>query len=302
MSLTFRGEVNLPPHQASGGFDHGDVHVPTGHAFIAHMANGTVDVIDGADLRYLTSIEGCAEASGVVSCPDDDVVVAAARGAGFVVVIDPTTNVVLRRVLVGGRPNGLAWDSRRRQLLVADVEGNRSVVIKPSSGRVLATGTLPGSSAWAAYDPVSDRYLINIRSVGVVAVLDPESGQVRRTWPVSSSGPHGMDIDRAARRLYVACESGRLIGLDLDNGSELGSVEIAGAPDAIWFNPAAGEIYVAIGKPGVIQVVGTKAMTVTETIETGPGAHTLAFDTRRQHLYVFRPTTSSVLAYICAES
>lgn len=301
MSLKFRGEVNLPAHQAQGGFDHGDVDVRSGQVFIAHLVNGTVDVIDGSRLQYLATVESCAEASGVLSCPDDGLVVAAARGTGFVVVIDPVTYVVRHRVFVGGRPNGLAWDSRRRQLLVADVEGNLTAIIKPSTGKVLATGTLPGRSAWAGYDPISDQYLLNIRSVDVVALIDPESGHPTNAWPVSSSGPHGMAIDHTARRLYVACDDGSLISLDLDSGREDGSVNIAGAPDAIWFNPVAGEVYVAIGNPGVVQVVSADGLTVTETVETGPGSHTLAFDDLRQELYVFRPSTCSALAYTIHE-
>jgi hypothetical protein len=44
-------------------------------------------------------------------------------------------------------------------------------------------------------------------------------------------------------------------------------------------------------------VVDATGLTVVESIETGPGAHTLAFDTDRQELFVFLPSSSSVLAY-----
>jgi hypothetical protein len=56
-------------------------------------------------------------------------------------------------------------------------------------------------------------------------------------------------------------------------------------------------VYLAIGDPGVVQVVDAGDMAVVETVETGAGAHTLALDVRRQQLYVFRPSTCSVLAY-----
>ena len=297
MSLRFRGEVNLPPHQGQGAFDHGDVDVHTGKVFIAHLVNGTVEVVDGARLEFLATIDGCAEASGVRSCPDVDLVVAAARDAGLVLVIDPLTHSVRHRVFVGGRPNGLAWDSQRRQVLVADADGDLTAIIKPATGQVLAFGTLSGRSAWAAYDPVSDRYLLNIRSADAVALIDPASGHHSEAWPVSSSGPHGMDIDQAARRLYVACDDSSLISIDLDSGRQLESVSIAGPPDAIWFNRIAREVYVAIGNPGVVQIISADGLTVVETVETGIGSHTLAFDEVRQELYVFRPSTCSVLAY-----
>ena len=296
MGMRLLAEVPVPAHRNPGGFDHGDVHAPSGHVFVAHLASGTVEVIDGETLKHVATIEDCAEASGVLNCPEDDLIVAAARGAGHILVIDPATNAVRHKIAVGGRPNGLAWDSYRRQLLVADVQGNRVAIVKPSTGELLATGSLPGRSAWAVYERLSDQYLVNIRSADVVVVVDPESGEIRSTWKVSCTGPHGMDLDRSAHHVFIGCEDGHLLKLD-PSGAQLGSVEVAGNPDAIWFNPVAGHVYLAIGDPGVVQVVDAGDMAVVETVETGPGAHTLALDVTRQQLYVFRPSTCSALAY-----
>ena len=89
MGLRLRGEVQLPAHVADGGFDHGDVHLPTGKVFIAHTANGSVEVIDGARLQHLATIDDRAEASGDLSCPESNLVVAGARGAGQILVTIP---------------------------------------------------------------------------------------------------------------------------------------------------------------------------------------------------------------------
>jgi YVTN family beta-propeller protein len=292
----------MPAHRGPGGFDHGDIHEPSGRLFVAHLASGTVEVVDGETLRHLATIEDCAEASGVLSCPEDDLVVAAARGAGHVLVIDPATNGVRHKIAVGGRPNGLAWDSKRRRLIVADVEGNRVAIVKPATGEVVITGPLPGRSAWAAYERVSDRYLLNIRSADVVVVIDPESGEIESSWTVSCAGPHGMDLDRNANQVFIGCEDGHLLVLDSRSGAQLGSVEVGGNPDAIWFNPVSSHVYLAIGNPGIVQVVDTRALAVVETVATGAGAHTLALDVKRQQLYVFRPSTCSVLAYSVSRS
>ena len=122
--LALRQYVLLPSHP-SGDFDHGDVYLQSGRVFIANTAAGTVEVVDGEDLRHLATIFGCPEASGVLCAQDEVLVFAAACGVGKLLVIDPTTNAVLRTVAVGHRPNGLAWDSQRRHLLVADVQENR---------------------------------------------------------------------------------------------------------------------------------------------------------------------------------
>ena len=43
-------------------------------------------------------------------------------------------------------------------------------------------------------------------------------------------------------------------------------------------------------EPGVIDVVNTESMTIEEQIPTEVGAHTTAYDARRQRLYVFLPS------------
>ena len=80
-------------------------------------------------------------------------------------------------------------------------------------------------------------------------------------------------------------------------GRELDKVAIAGVPDAIWFDAATSSVYVAIGEPGVMQVVDTRRMAVVEAIETEWGTQTTAVDLRRRALYVFKPITCSVAAF-----
>src|SRR5215469_12500162 len=95
--LVLRQYIPLPPHPA-GDFDHGDVYLQSGRVFIANTAAGAVEVVDGEGQRHLATIPGCPETSGVLCAQDEDLVFAAARGAGKLLMIDPTTNAVLREV------------------------------------------------------------------------------------------------------------------------------------------------------------------------------------------------------------
>lgn len=291
------GDVQLPAHAGPGGFDHGDVHQATGRIFIAHTANGTIEVVDGEQLRHLATIPDCQEASGVLCPPSADLVIAAARGTGEVLFIDPARLWPKSRVAVGGRPNGLAWDSRRQRVLVADVAGNSLTIVDPPRGEIAATEPLLGRPRWTVYDAAHDRFLVNVRDPTVVAVVDAETASVVKTWSVSSPGPHGLDLDGPGGRVFVACDGRDLIGLSANDGRELGRVEIAGEPDAIWFDGAADSVYVAVGCPGVVHVVDTARMAVLETVVTEEGAKTTALDTRRRVLYVFKPKSCTLAAY-----
>lgn len=296
MALILQGFVDLPPH-AGGGFDHGDVHRASGTVYVAHTANGTVEVLDGIALRHLATVPGCLEASGVVCAQEEGVVFAAARGAGTVLVIDAASNAVRRVVAVGPKPNGLAWDPGRRQLLVADVQDLHARLVDPATGRLLAAVPLPDRPRWCVYDHLGDRFLVNIREPAGVVALHAPSGQVEGRWQVSRPGPHGLDLDVAGQRAFVACDGGAVIVLDLGNGHELAAIPIAGEPDAIWYSPDQALLYVAIGTPGVVDVVDCRALRVVEQVVTEPGAHTTAFDPARRRLFVFLPRSGRAAVY-----
>jgi DNA-binding beta-propeller fold protein YncE len=300
--LALRGFVALPPPATDrpNAFDHGDVHLATGRVFVAHSAADTVEILDGEDLTHIATVRGCPEGSGVLCAQEAGLIFAAARGAGKLLVIEASSGAVLREISVGPRPNGLAWDPNRRRLLVADVQDNTARLIDPgrdSSRAMLAVEPLPGRPRWAAYDAQDDRFLVNIREPACVAVLAAERAATMAQWPVSSAGPHGMDLDRASRRALIACDGGMVAALDLATGQEVARVAIAGIPDAIWYNPRRERLYVAIAEPGVVDVVDTQAIAVIQQLETETGAHTTAYDDTRQRLYVFLPQTCRAAVY-----
>jgi DNA-binding beta-propeller fold protein YncE len=287
--LILRQSIDLPFHP-EGDFDHGDVYLSAGSVFIANTAAGTVEVVDAEHLRHQVTIPGCPEASGVLVAQQEGLVFAAARGAGKLLVIDAVSITVLREVAVGSRPNGLAWDPRRKHLLVADVQDNTARLVDPQAGQVIATAVLPGRPRWAVYDPAGERFLVNIREPAMVAVLSASTFELVGQFPVPGVGPHGLDLDQEGRRAFVACDGGTVVAVDTATGNQLAQVPIAGGPDAIWHNHRLARLYVAIQDPGVIDVVNTETMTVEEQIQTELGAHTTAFDAQRQRLYVFLPS------------
>ena len=290
------GSIGLPPHP-SGGFDHGDVHLATGRVFVAHTAVGTIEVIDGGRGVHTGTIPGCPEASGVLCAQEEQVVFAAARGAGKVLVIDASSGGVMGEVAVGPKPNGLAWDPRRKRLLVADVHDFHARLVDPAAGSVVTDTELPGRPRWCVYDGSADRFLVNIREPACVAVLAAETAAVEARWPVPAAGPHGLDLDVDRRRVLVACDEGRVVALDMGTGRELAGVAIAGEPDAIWHNPDGSRLYVAIGHPGVVDVVDTGEMALAQECPSEAGAHTTAVDRARQRLYVFLPQSGRAAVY-----
>lgn len=290
------GGVPLPNHIA-GGFDHGDVHSRSGTVFVAHTANNAIEIVDGVSLRHLGTINGCQEASGVLCAQGADLVFAAARGAGKILMIDALKRETVNESTAGSKPNGLAWDARRKQLLVTDVEDFQARLLDTFARRVVAASRLLGRPRWCIYDKALDLYFVNIRDPAGVAVLVPETLAQKAFFPLSVAGPHGLDLDEKSGRAFVACDGKAVVLLDTGTGKEVAVIPIAGEPDAIWFNSRRARLYCAIGNPGVVDVIDTQTSTLVEEIRTEEGAHTLAFDGDRQRLYAFLPKTCRVSVY-----
>lgn len=287
----------MPPGQ-SGAFDHGDVDPRTGRVFVAHTDFGTIDVIDADRLEVIATIEGCPEGSGVLCAGESRLAFAASRGSGKVLVLDPDQLEVVREITVGPKPNGLAWDQSRGQLLVADVDASDQAarLARASTGKVTSNTRLPGRPRWCVFDETGDRYLVNIRDPACLISITP-SGEISASWPVSSRGPHGLDLDRERGLAFVACDGGHVIVLDTTDGSEVAVIPISGEPDAIWFNPSRRHLYVAVGNPGVMDIVDTEHNRLADSLPTEPGAHTTAFDFGRQRLYVFLPGSGAAAVF-----
>lgn len=296
MPLRLRQHIGIPPHHPSA-FDHGDVELSTGRVFVAHTAAGTVEVLDGERGEHVATIPEFPEASGLLCVQRDGVVFAAARANGRVLLIDSRSLDVTRVLEAGSKPNGLAWDARQKHLLVADVEDNRARIIDPKHGRLLAAVDFPGRPRWCVFDDPRNRFLVNIREPACVVAVDAERLALAHQIPIASAGPHGLDLDTKRNKAFVACDGGEVVALDLLEDEMIGSVPIAGVPDAIWFNAERQRLYVAIGDPGVIDVIDTETMRVEEGVQTERGAHTTAFDSRRQLLYVFLPSSCSAAVY-----
>ncbi len=296
MPLQCRHAIDLPPHE-TGGFDHADIHRPSGRVFLAHTALGQVDIIDGVQGTYAVSVSGCPEASGVLCPPDTDLVFVAARGAGRVRVLEAPLGTPVRTLDAGARPNGLAWDPTRRHLLVADVQDHRARLLALETGRILIERALPGRPRWCLYDRRGDRFLVNSADPAQVAVLAADTLTPAPSLSVAHRGPYGLVLDDATGHLFVACDSGDLAVLDLGSGAVLHTLPIAGPPDVLWLNAPRQRLYIAMGAPGVVQVLDTQTMTLVEEIATEDGAHTLTFDEDRQRLYVFLPRSCRAAVY-----
>jgi DNA-binding beta-propeller fold protein YncE len=304
MPLRLLGHIDLPPHCGAGGFDHAAVHQAGGRLYVAHTANDALDVIDCAQDRFLHSIPNLAGVAGALVSEEHQLIFTSNRGEDSVGLFSPSDEAGLVKVPVGVRPNGLAYAPHHHRLLAANVgdparPASHTVSIVDVPRREMAADIpVPGRTRWAVFHPGQAVFFVNIADpaqIVVVELVDPP--HIARVYPVPAAGPHGLDLDLAADRLFCACDAGRLIVLDARTGRVTALREIAGVPDVIFFNAALSHLYVAIGEPGLIEVFDTSSLERVERVTTEPGAHTLAFDPQHNKVSAFLPRTHRAAVY-----
>jgi DNA-binding beta-propeller fold protein YncE len=251
------------------------------------------------------SIPGLRGVAGALVSDERDLVFTSNRGENTVGVFEVTAPQTLTKCAVGLRPNGLAYDPKRHHLLAANVgdpmvPGSFTVsIVDVATHRLVADVPVPGRTRWTVYDPVADVFHVNILDPAGIAVVDArDPAPPHRLVAIPSAGPHGLDLDVGTRRLFCACDGGRLIEVDADRGHVQRDADLAGVPDVIFCNPALERLYVAIGDPGTIEVFDTRSLKQVQSVVTEEGAHTLAFDAARNMIYAFLPVTHRVAVYL----
>jgi DNA-binding beta-propeller fold protein YncE len=296
--VKYVGSVELPVHRGEGGFDHAAIHRGRGLLYLAHTANDAVDVIDTREGRYVRSIEGLQGVAGALVAEEQDRVFTSNRGENTVGIFSPPSEADVARIPVGARPNGLAYDPDRGILLCANV-GDPTAAQPPSvtfvdvaAGRALETIPMPGRTRWAVFDRDQRVFFVNIADPFQVAILDPvASDPVVRFLDVPARGPHGLELDASGHRLLCACDEGKLVSVDSRSGQILGTLDLTGTPDVVFLNHSLGRLYVAIGDPGVIDVIDVAGWRTAEVVPTERGTHTIALDEDANRVYAFMPQT-----------
>ncbi len=303
MSLKHLGDIDLPDNIGKGGFDHAAVDRDRGLLYVAHTANDAVDVIETRSGKYVRSIPDLKAVAGVVVHEPSGLVFTSNRGENTVGLFTMQPHEVAK-IAVGVRPNGLAYDPGRGILLCANVgdpnvPGSSSVTMVGVVGRtVLAAVGMPGRTRWAVFDPEQQAFFVNIADPSEIVVVDPQRpDQIERSFEVPVRGPHGLELDERRRRLYCACDAGELVTLDSRSGRTIDTLELSGAPDVIFLDPERAHLYVAVGEPGVIDVVDISVWKRVEVVPTERGAHTIALDATAHRVYAFLPDSHRAMVF-----
>ncbi len=309
MSLQLKSFIDLPENKEKGGFDHAAVDGQTSRLYVAHAVNDALDVIDCDRDIYLHSIPNLTGVAGALVSEEVRLVFTSNRGENTVGIFKREDESSLVKVPVGVRPNGLSFDPQRGLLLAANV-GDPNIpnsftlsIVDVSRQEMIYSIPVPGRTRWAVFDPQNDVFFINISDPPQIVLVNAnQPTAILRSIDIPVNGPHGLDIDTENKRLFCACDGQKLVTLQAGTGKVENILDLSGVPDVIFYNPARQHLYVAVGDPGVIDVIHTATMRRLESIPTEKGAHTLGFDSTRNKIYAFLPQTHRAAVFQDSES
>jgi len=293
MPLKTVGTIAIPRAKGSE-FDHAAFDANSRRVFIAHTARDCLEVIDHDSGRHLATLPGFPGVAGAVA--DDGQILVTNRGSASVALLDAGTLETRATYKTGARPNGAVIVARSGLGIAACIGDDKEAPTLQLFGlrdRKHVSIELPGRPRWCVTDAAAERVFLCIREPSMVLVARlPDLGAVTH-WKIPSSGAHGLDIDHAGGRLYVACDDATLVEISATSGEVNNVWGIGGAPDVTFFNPATGLVHVAIGDPGLVETIDPRTGQGTRTV-TGAGAHTTAL-VAPDRLYVISPAHGGVL-------
>ena len=283
-----RAVADLPLPGAAVRFDYQSLDLRSDRLYIAHMSAGEIVVVNVKSRRVEATIRGLPGVTGVWAVPALGRVYASVSGLHHVAVIDAGTLKVTGRIGNIGFPDGIAYAPDQQKIYVSDASGGGELVIDARTGRVARTIPLDGEAGNTLYDPGSRCILVAVQTRHQVYVIDPASDRILGRFDLPGGArPHGMAIDAARRRAFVADErNAKVLNVDLRTMKVTGTVTVGDAPDVLAFDGGWRRLYVASEAGTVSVFTETGTGLVREGDLRLPHAHTVAVDPRSHLVYL----------------
>jgi len=273
---------------------------------------GRLDLVDPKTLEIVT-IAGFTSASrvrgghgqGTTSADSGaGLIFASDRDLQTVAVVDPQQKKILGSVPLGGSPDYVRWVEPLREVWVT--EPDRKVIehfkLETRGAPRLVRGGIvevDDGPESLVIDGSRGRAYTHTWHDATVAI-DLEAHKEVARWQNGCDGARGVALDEARGLLFVGCQEGKAVVLDVaHDGKRAGVVTTGKGVDIIAYNPSRRHLYVPGGESATMTVLAVGAggtLTVIETVPTAAGSHCVAADPLG-HAYLCDPAEGRLLLF-----
>ena len=297
--LTQIGAIELP--RVEGRIDHLAFDAPSQRLFVAALGNNTVEVLDVKGNAHIRSLPGFREPQGIASVPDAGLIaVANGQGEGLQLLnasdFRPGPSVKL-----GDDSDNVRYDASAKRVYVG-FGGGALAAIDPNGAKVLGEAKLAGHPESFQLERSGSRIFVNVPTADQIAVVDRSAMKVVATWPVTSAKANfPMALDETNHRLFIGCRRpAKVLVYDTSAGREVGTFDIVGDTDDLFYDAARKRLYVSGGEGfiDVFQNEDANRFTRIARVPTAAGARTSLFVADLNRLYLAVPHRGSQKAEV----
>jgi YVTN family beta-propeller protein len=273
------------PLGGEGGWDYIAVDTARARLFIAR--SDRIMVVDQASGKVLGEITGFHRGHGVTFDYATNHGFATSGADSTVTMFDLGTLAVVKRTITAVDDDAVLYDPVSKRVFTMNGDANSVSVIDPATGDRIGNVALGGKPEFGVTDRAG-KLFVNLADKGQVVELDPVAMKVTRRWSIAPcEDPSGLAIDVAHHRLFSVCGNKTLAVSDAASGRLVTTLPIGEGVDAAAFDPATGDVFASNGE-GTMTVVHQDAPNkyhVVTTVQTMPGARTMALDPKTHRLY-----------------
>jgi DNA-binding beta-propeller fold protein YncE len=274
-----------------GAPDHWDYIVfdpASSRVYIAH--GDQVAVVDGRSGVMIGRVEG-------VTGSTHGTAISALTGQGFTddgrtgtaVAFDLNSLKIIKQIPTDKDADAAVIDNATAHVFVIEGDPGAIAVIDAKTDASVATIKAGEKLEYAAADDAGTVYVAGEEKSDLLKI-DARTNSVVGRWPTPDcSSPHGLALDKAARRLFMGCVNSVMMVADADTGRVVAKLPIGRGSDAVAWDPTRRRVFSSNGAEGTITVYEQKSPNVyhpLETITTIVSGRTMAVDPASGRLFV----------------
>jgi DNA-binding beta-propeller fold protein YncE len=258
--------------------------------------NAEVVVIDLDSQKILGKIAVGGFSHGIAIAPDVNLGFITTGGSGTdprkypteVACFDLKTLEIRDRIKVGEDPDAIVYDPPSGWVFAFNGDISQATVINAKSGKVEKIIALGGKPEFSVSDGKGSVY-VNLEDKGEIAQIDTGKLTVKAHWPLAPcEEPAGLALDRENRRLFSVCGNKTMVVVDADSAKVIANLPIGVPPDGAMYDPVTKRAYSSNidATLTVVRQEGKHKYSVLDTVQTEPGARTMAMDLRTHTIYL----------------
>ncbi len=257
--------------------------------FVARV--GGVLALDGRSMKPVGTIPALAgtRVHGIALADDLGLGMSGNGADKTSTVFDLKTLKTTAQVALPYAADAVTYDGFSHVAIAVGADDPRVMAFDPRTGKLVADLKMPGSPEASAPDGRGQLY-VTLSDTNEIARIDTRSWTVADHWAVGGGceEPTPIAMDVARGRLFVGCRSKVLVVVDPARRTPIAVVPIGDGVDSLAYDAVRGLVFVSCndGTLTVIRADGPSGYAVAQTVNTQPGARTMALDASVDRLFL----------------